>query len=163
MAVLCPPGSEWLLFLAAFSACCWLMMAILCSPGSKWLLCLAVFQACWWYLSFAFQSASAVPCYVLNLLKIPVLCSPVGEWLLCLAVFWTCSIAWCLSSALQEVSGCFCVCWWLLSWALHWSNHSWHISMCGHALLLNLLMVFIFGFLVCGHSLYVHFARISLL
>ena len=105
-----------------------LMMLVLCSPGCEWLLCLALSQAFWSCLSSSLQEVSdycallcfkhdddtclllsrkwvtAVPCCVSSLLMMPVLCSPVCKWLLCLVVFQVCW--WCLSSALQGVSGC---------------------------------------------------------
>ena len=52
---------------------------------------------------------AVVPCCVLSLLMMPIFCSPVGEWLLYLPMFW--SFWWCLSSALQLVSGwCALLC-----------------------------------------------------
>ena len=122
----------WLssLWVAAVPCCASGLLIMSLLSSLDWVVAVpcTVFQTYWWCLSLTLQFVSgcsvllcpkltddpcswvfrkwvaAVPCLVSNLVMIPILGSSICEWLQCPAVsqaYW-----WCLSFALQEVSGC---------------------------------------------------------
>ena len=127
MPVLCSSVGGWLPCFAVFQACWWCLPSALQGvSGCHALLCFKPADNACPLLSRMWVAAmpccvsslladdscplhsrewvAAMPCCVSSLLMMPVICSPACEWLPCLAMFQACW--WCLSSVLQEVSGC---------------------------------------------------------
>ena len=117
-------------------------MLVVSSIASEPEVCCCVL-ACWWYMSWTLQTVSGYgallqfwpadyTCYWLSslwvavvpfpnysLLMMPVFDSPDSEQIWCLAVILACW--WCLSLALQDVSGCDALLqFWLANNACHW-------------------------------------------